>query len=69
MGEDHEHREEHCLVVSAAGGMATLAMPDEQRIAGIREQVLRTHLGRENVEDSTPELFERADATASGTDD
>lgn len=32
------------LVVQAYGGVATLAMPDEQRKAGIRERVLRAGL-------------------------
>jgi len=34
---------EHCLVVDAAGGVATLAVPEEQRKAGLRERVLRMH--------------------------
>ena len=33
--------ERHALIVQAYGGVATLAMPDEQRKAGLREQVLR----------------------------
>lgn len=35
---------EHALIVQAYGGVATLAIPEEQRKAGIREQVLRTGL-------------------------
>lgn len=34
---------DHCLIVQAYGGTATLAMPEEQRRAGIRERVLRAH--------------------------
>jgi len=32
---------EHCLIVQAYGGVATLAVPEEQRKAGIRERCLR----------------------------
>lgn len=35
--------ERHCLIVQAYGGVATLAMPDEQRASGIRERVLLAH--------------------------
>jgi len=38
---------EHCLVVSAYGGVAQLAIPDEQRKSGLREQVLRAHCRKE----------------------
>jgi hypothetical protein len=31
----------HALIVQAYGGVATLALPAEQRKAGIRERVLR----------------------------
>lgn len=34
---------DHALVVNAAGGVAILAMPDEQRKAGLRGTVLRAH--------------------------
>ena len=34
----------HALIVDAYGGVALLAMPDEQRKGGVREQVLRAHL-------------------------
>jgi hypothetical protein len=33
----------NCLIVQAYGGTATLALPEEQRKAGIREMVLRAH--------------------------
>jgi hypothetical protein len=36
--------EAHALIVQAFGGVATLAMPDEQRKAGIRDRVLRAGL-------------------------
>jgi hypothetical protein len=36
--------EQHALVVQAYGGVATLAIPAEQRKAGIREQTLRAGL-------------------------
>lgn len=36
--------EANALIVQAYGGVATLAMPDEQRKAGIREQTLRAGL-------------------------
>lgn len=34
----------HCLIVQAFGGTMTLAMPDEQRKAGVRPRVLKAHL-------------------------
>lgn len=34
----------NALIVDAYGGVATLAVPSEQRKAGIRERVLRAHL-------------------------
>lgn len=34
----------HALIVQAYGGTATLAVPSEQRKAGIRERVLRAGL-------------------------
>ncbi len=36
--------ERHALIVQAYGGVATLAMPEEQRKAGIRERTLRAGL-------------------------
>jgi len=36
--------EENALIVQAYGGVATLAMPDEQRKGGIRERTLRMGL-------------------------
>lgn len=39
--------EDHALIVAAYGGTATLAMPEEQRRAGVREQTLRAHTMRE----------------------
>lgn len=33
----------HGLVVQAAGGVATLACPEEQRESGCRERVLQMH--------------------------
>lgn len=33
----------HALVVNAYGGVATLAIPEEQRKAGLRAQVLDSH--------------------------
>ncbi|KKL71259.1 hypothetical protein LCGC14_2096750 [marine sediment metagenome] len=39
----------HCLVIQAYGGVATLAVPVEQRKSGIREKVLRTHRATEVV--------------------
>lgn len=39
--------QEHALVCQAAGGTALLAIPDEQRKAGIRDRVLRIHLMEE----------------------
>lgn len=40
--------ERHALIVSAGGGVATLACPEEQRNAGVREKVLRAHQMQEN---------------------
>ncbi|MGH9022589.1 MAG: hypothetical protein ACRDV9_05750 [Acidimicrobiia bacterium] len=36
--------EKNALIVQAYGGVATLAMPSEQRKAGVREQTLRAGL-------------------------
>lgn len=36
--------EANALIVQAYGGVATLAVPEEQRKAGIREKVLRAGL-------------------------
>jgi len=36
--------EPHALIVQAYGGVATLAVPEEQRRAGIREKVLQAGL-------------------------
>lgn len=33
--------EEHALIVQAGGGVATLAVPEEQRKAALRERCLR----------------------------
>lgn len=33
----------HALVLAAYGGVATLAMPEDQRTEGIRARVLQTH--------------------------
>jgi hypothetical protein len=41
---------EHCLVASASGGVAALAVPEEQRAAGIRDRVLAMHRMSEPVE-------------------
>ena len=42
--------ERHALIVSAYGGVATLATPEEQRKAGLRDRVLRAGLfARETV--------------------
>lgn len=38
---------DHCLIVQAYGGTATLALPEEQRKAAIREKVLMAHNRRE----------------------
>jgi len=34
---------DHCLIVSAYDGIATLATPEAQRSHGVRAQVLRAH--------------------------
>lgn len=39
---------EHCLVVQAYGGSATLATPEAQREHGIRDKVLMMHSVREH---------------------
>jgi hypothetical protein len=39
--------EDHCLILQAYGGVATLALPEEQRKAGVRKNVLRAHLRTE----------------------
>ena len=41
----------HCLIVQAYSGVATLALPAEQRKAGIRRQVLDTHLAFPGMND------------------
>ncbi len=41
--------EEHVLIVQAYGGVATLAMPEEQRKANVREQTLRAHCRTETT--------------------
>jgi hypothetical protein len=38
---------EHCLILQAYGGVATLALPEEQRKAGVRSNVLRAHCRKE----------------------
>ncbi len=44
-----EKATEHCLIVGSYGGTATLALPEEQRNAGIREKVLTAHYRKENA--------------------
>jgi hypothetical protein len=39
----------HCLVIDASGGIATLAIPREQRSHGVRERVLRAHMRSETA--------------------
>lgn len=39
----------HALIVQAYGGVATLALPADQRKAGIREQVLAAQVMREEA--------------------
>lgn len=34
---------EHCLILDAYGGVMTLAMPQDQRKAGVRARVLAAH--------------------------
>lgn len=48
--------EKHALIVSAYGGVATLAIPSEQRNAGIREKVLR--MGLFELEGTAPDSTE-----------
>lgn len=43
----------HCLVVQAAGGVMTLALPEEQRSAEIRDLCLRMHMMVEEEEEKT----------------
>ena len=43
-GEIMTIAERNALIVQAYGGVATLAVPVEQRKAGVREQVLRAGL-------------------------
>lgn len=43
-----EIAERHCLITMAFGGVACLAVPREQREAGIRENVLTTHCATED---------------------
>ena len=40
----------HALIVQACGGVATLATPEEQRKAGLRERVLATGLFEQEVD-------------------
>lgn len=47
--------EEAGLIVQAYGGVATLAIPEEQRKAGIRERVLRAGLFELEMEDEHDE--------------
>jgi hypothetical protein len=47
----------HALIVGAYGGVATIAMPDEQRRVGLRDRVLRAGL----FELETPEQFDGPD--------
>mgnify|MGYP000889981721 CR=1 FL=1 len=42
--------EEHCLIVQAYGGVATLAVPEEQRKQGVRAVVLQAHCKSESEE-------------------
>lgn len=46
----------HALIVSAYGGVATLATPEEQRNAGIRQWVLVTHVMNETEEQGNEEV-------------
>ena len=39
----------HALIVQAYGGVATLALPADQRTAGLRERVLAAHVMQEEV--------------------
>jgi hypothetical protein len=39
----------HALIVQASGGSAVLAVPEVQRMAGLRERTLRAHLMTEHV--------------------
>jgi hypothetical protein len=41
---------DHCLILQAYGGVATLAIPEEQRKAGVRQNVLRAHCRTETDE-------------------
>ena len=41
---------DHALIVSAYGGVATLAIPDQQRKGECREEVLRAHDLEETTE-------------------
>lgn len=45
----------HALIVQAYGGTMTLAMPEEQRKAGLREQVLQAHAMSETEYDPCAE--------------
>ena len=39
----------HALVVQASGGVATLALPEAQRTAGLWERTLRAHMMTEDI--------------------
>ncbi|HLT01439.1 MAG TPA: hypothetical protein VK001_04640 [Geminicoccaceae bacterium] len=43
---------DHCLIIGAYGGVATIATPEAQRSHGVRAQVLRAH-GRTEAEEVT----------------
>ena len=42
-----EIAKEHCLICSAYGGVATLAIPEEQRKNNVRAMVLEAHVAKE----------------------
>lgn len=50
--------QKHALIVQAYGGVATLAVPEEQRKAGIRNRVLRMDLWE--LEPDQPEFKDGA---------
>jgi hypothetical protein len=41
---------DHCLIIQAYGGVATLAIPQEQRRGDCRETVLQAHQRNETTE-------------------
>lgn len=56
-GEIMRTAQAHGLIVQAAGGVATIAIPAEQRKAGIREHVLKMVRMRERTEaDDSPNM-------------